>query len=57
MAEEFLKEFAAPPDTNVPSFARGLKILVVDDDALSLTYISSLLEEYSYKGKSIYNNN
>ncbi|GMN38653.1 hypothetical protein TIFTF001_007882 [Ficus carica] len=49
MAEEFLKEFAAPPDTNVPSFARGLEILVVDDDALSLTYISSLLEEYSYK--------
>ncbi|GMN38652.1 hypothetical protein TIFTF001_007883 [Ficus carica] len=49
MAEEFLKEFAVPPDTNVPSFAQGLEILLVDDDTLSLLYISSLLEEYSYK--------
>ncbi|KAL5761206.1 hypothetical protein ACOSP7_019739 [Xanthoceras sorbifolium] len=33
----------------VPSFARGMSILVVDYDTTSLMYLASLLEQYSYK--------
>lgn len=34
----------------VPSFAQGLKILLVDPDTMSLIQLSSMLEQYSYKG-------
>ncbi|KAJ0094830.1 hypothetical protein Patl1_15082 [Pistacia atlantica] len=33
----------------VPSFARGLNILLVDYDTTSLMYLASMLEQYSYK--------
>ncbi|KAJ7943091.1 Two-component response regulator [Quillaja saponaria] len=34
---------------SVPAFARGLEILLVDNDSMSLMYLSSLLEQYSFK--------
>ncbi|KAH9795004.1 putative two-component response regulator-like APRR6 [Citrus sinensis] len=33
----------------VPSFARGINILLMDHDTTSLLYIASMLEQYSYK--------
>lgn len=35
----------------VPSYARGLRVLLVDNDTISLMYVASVLEEQSYKGQ------
>lgn len=35
----------------VPSFAKGLQILLVDYDTMSLVFMASMLELCSYKGK------
>lgn len=37
----------------IPPYAHGLQILLVDDDTMSLTYIASVLEQYSFKGNTI----
>ncbi|WCJ24456.1 Two-component response regulator ARR14 [Euphorbia peplus] len=37
----------------VPSFAKGISILLVDNDKASLMYLSSMLEHYSYKVSSV----
>ncbi|KAJ7954152.1 Two-component response regulator [Quillaja saponaria] len=34
---------------SVPAFARGLEILLVDNDSVSLMYLSSMLEQYSFE--------
>ena len=47
-----MEENRDPLARRVPSFAQGKRILLVDRDASSLTYISSVLESHSYKGKS-----
>ena len=42
-----------PLARRVPSFGRGLRILLVDRDTTSLLYISSMMESHSFKGKSM----
>ena len=41
-----------PLARRIPSFGRGLRILLVDHDTTSLMYISSILESHSFKGKT-----
>lgn len=36
--------------SSVPSFARGLKILLVHNDTLTLVNLSCMLEKYSFRG-------
>ena len=43
-----------PLARRVPNFAQGKRILLVDRDASSLTYIASVLKSHSYKGKNLY---
>ncbi|KAL2347645.1 hypothetical protein Fmac_001645 [Flemingia macrophylla] len=38
---------------HVPSFARGLNLLLIDDTASSLLYLSLLLEQYTFKVTAI----
>ncbi|KAL6351006.1 hypothetical protein AAG906_031592 [Vitis piasezkii] len=48
-----MEENRDPLARRVPSFAQGKRILLVDRDASSLTYISSVLESHSYKVTTI----
>ncbi|KAJ9708284.1 hypothetical protein PVL29_000375 [Vitis rotundifolia] len=44
-----MEESWDPLARRVPSFGRGLRILLVDHDTTSLMYISSMLESHSFK--------
>ena len=41
-----------PLSPKVPSCALGMRILLVDRDTTSLMFMASILEAYSYKGKT-----
>lgn len=44
-AEETMKEEASLSEENMPSIAKGLKILLIDDDKIQLTLTAAMLEQ------------